>query len=258
MEDYFYQEKNITIIYHTLFTYGKQIMSILCSPIGEFINRLNDSISPRTVLSLEDSRKSLIEEISSHFIDINNRSNSIKDYHNYLENGGIRIDVYQLHCLRILTEIDPPVYCTINNILRNCVFDQNHDKEEIKRWSNIIKSLQSTIDCIPGFQEDVKVYKPQNSIPSNILDIKIGSEIIWPTFNFCCLNQTSCEILSSGKLMYYFILPKNTGAYFPSISQLPFEQMILLPMFSKFKVLNISKTSQIQWLIELSSPQFLK
>jgi len=167
----------------------------------------------------------------------------------------ITIDKYDLLCLRLFTKEKPPVYRIINEILRDRVFEsqtKKRDQQNFQKWINFILHLQSAIEILPGFEEDLIVYKPQNFIPENIMEYKKGLNLVWVSFCCCLTDESLSKKLANGKVVFYFKLPKNYGV---NLTHFSLEKLILLPMYSKFQILNVyTKTRDLEWMIELSSP----
>jgi len=165
-----------------------------------------------------------------------------------------------LLCGRLYTLETPALYREVNMVLREALSSdaEKRDKamKSIINWKHFMLHLQNAIYLVPGFEEDMIVYRGQTFIPPNIGDYKSGYEIIWPAFSSCSPDREICQKFASGKLMYYFKLPKDKGANLQTISYFPSEKEILLPMFTKFTVLSVTKTPDIEWLIELSGPEF--
>jgi len=194
-------------------------------------------------------------------LDVGLHLSACKDYEFTLTEQGIPVtDEKHLLCARLYTLETPALYKNVNTVLRDALSGDASKRETAKECiisrKHFITHLQNAIYLIPGFQEDTVVYRGQTFIPPNIEEYMAGYEIIWPAFSSCSPDKEICEKFANGKLMYFFSLPKNQGANLQAISYFPSEQEILLPMFTKFKVLSVTRSPEMEWLIELSSPEF--
>jgi len=212
------------------------------------------------ILAIKPARSSVKEEIEELAVDLDVHLSECRDYAEALSNQGIAIEENHLLCARLYTLSNPAIYKTVNSMLRDALSDdaekRNQAKNSIGNMKHFINHLQKALSLIPGLQEETVVYRGQSFIPTNIRDYKPGYEIIWPAFSSCSPNKEICEKFASGKLLYYFKLPYGLGASLQYISCYPTEQEILLPMFTMFTVLSVKKTPKIEWVIELSYPEF--
>jgi len=243
--------------------YGKHFTDHICAKVGAITIKYFEEFYNQSIFSGNQSNKTIIDELSNFNININEHMNSIQKYFSEFSKKDLflNIPIDLLLAARLYTLRNPHIYSIINNLLRDLYSEhslvRDNAKEKLKNWNKYIDTLQRAIYLIPGFTEDVVVYKPQNYLPPNIMEFKRGYSIVWPVFTICSTDQAVCKELSCGKVLYYFKLPKNQGANLEYFSLFPSYREILLPINTKFSILNIyRRTKDMDWLIELSSPQF--
>jgi len=194
------------------------------------------------------------------------------------ENVLVIDDKFGLLCLRLFTCNYPQIFRIINGIFLGMISEdyerQKYAKEKFEQWKYFISQIQSGIQSSYGLNtvipssnqeinsnpnlditteppNDIVVYKPLNFVPISILDYQEGLEIQWDCFTFCTTDKKISKMLADGKVIFYFKLPKNQTAILGEISYHCCNQLLLLPMFTKFRILNITKSQKLQWLIQL-------
>lgn len=147
-------------------------------------------------MEIDSSCKFLPYHLNIPYID---HEEVIENYISELSRKGITITNRKaLFCARLFTLEKPSIHRIIYSILRDIVSEDNFMKqnahENLKEWKTFITFLQCAVFEIPGFDEDVIVYRGQSILPPDIEKYETGDEIVWTTFSTCTTNESISKV----------------------------------------------------------------